>query len=165
MQLVVCSDAHGRDEVFPKLRFLHPHAQAYLHCGDAETDEERLDGFVNVQGNNDPYGQYPNHVLLDLGGLRVYMQHGDRIPYMSMTDFFLQKAKDENCQLFIYGHTHIFNVVRKDGIVLVNPGSIYHNRDGSAPSYALITIENGDIDVKRMELPRESNPKKKHNWF
>ena len=53
MQIVVISDTHGRNEVFQELRLLHPQASAFLHCGDSETDEYALNGFVSVQGNND----------------------------------------------------------------------------------------------------------------
>lgn len=165
MQLVVVSDSHGRNEVFPKLRELYPNASAYLLLGDSETDEYSLDGFASVQGNNDAYGLFPPHLILDLDGVRIYMTHGDRIPRMGMIDRFLVKAKEENCQLFLFGHTHIYEVHQKDGVTILNPGSIQQNRDGSNPSYALVTLDHGSITVERKELPREHKPKKKGFWF
>ena len=43
--------------------------------------------------------------------------------------------------------------VREDGIRLINPGSCSHNRDGSPPSFGLLTFEDdGKIDLKRYNI-------------
>lgn len=163
MQIVVVSDSHGKNEVYAQLRALYPQASAYLCCGDSECDESFLDGFVSVQGNNDYSCHYPHHLILDIEGVRIYMQHGDRIPRLGMIDYFVKLAQAENCQLFLFGHTHIFEEVRKEGVVMVNPGSIYQNRDGSSPSYALITVQDQSIQVERKSLVLPKKDKKR--WF
>ncbi len=162
MQIVVVSDAHGRNEVYRKLRELHPTADAYINCGDSECSEDLLDGFVSVQGNNDMYFDYPHRLIIELEGLRILVQHGDRISPMHLTDRLSEYAYAENCQLMLYGHTHIFHVEEKNGITLVNPGSIYYNRDYSLPSYALITYQNGKFTVERKAI---DEPKEKKKGF
>lgn len=163
MQIVVVSDSHGRNEVFAKIRQLHPNASAYLCCGDTECDDVFLDGFVTVLGNNDYGKAYPHHLIIDLGEIRIYMTHGDRIPRLGMMERFAATAKAENCALFLFGHTHIFEVVEEEGVTIVNPGSIYHNRDGSLASYALITVEDGRIEVERKAIDEPRKAKK--SWF
>jgi putative phosphoesterase len=154
MQIVVVSDTHGRNEVFQELRFRHPQASAFLHCGDSETDEVNLDGFVSVQGNNDYYTNYPMEITLELEGVRVFMTHGQYLRHHNRIESLVAKAKENECRLVLYGHTHVFNVQEEDGVVLVNPGSLNHQRDGSSPSYALITLNKGKIKVERIDYPR-----------
>lgn len=160
MQIVVVSDAHGRNEVYSKLRELHPNANAYINCGDSECSEDFLDGFVSVQGNNDLYGNYPQRLIIELEGLRILVQHGDRIPPMHITERLSEYAYAENCQLVLYGHSHIYHVEEKNGITLVNPGSIFHNRDYTLPSYALITFENNTFKVERLAIDEAKEKKK-----
>jgi uncharacterized protein len=154
MQIVVVSDTHGRNEVFQELRLRHPQASAFLHCGDSETDEYAIDGFVSVQGNNDYYTSYPAELILNLEGIRVFMTHSQHLRYNSRVESLLLKAKEYDCKLVLYGHTHVFDVQVIDGVTLVNPGSLNHNRDGSAPSYALVTVSLGKITVQRNDYPR-----------
>ena len=57
------------------------------------------------------------------------------------------------CDVVFFGHTHRFTDVREDGIRLINPGSCSHNRDGSPPSFGLLTFEDdGKIDLKRYNI-------------
>lgn len=154
MQIVVVSDTHGRNEVFQELRERHPEASAFLHCGDSETDEYALDGFVSVQGNNDYYSSHPMEIILDLEGTRVFMTHGQYFRHFNRIETLVSKAKEHDCTLVLHGHTHVFDVQKVDGITLVNPGSLYHSRDGSLPSYALITIHQGQLEIKRIDYPR-----------
>lgn len=154
MQIVVVSDTHGRNEVFQELRERHPQASAFLHCGDSETDEFALDGFVSVQGNNDYYSSHPNEVILNLDGTRLYMTHSQYLRHFNRIESLVAKAKEHDCTLVLYGHTHVFDVQTVEGITLVNPGSLYHNRDGSLPSYALVTINKNHCEVQRIDYPR-----------
>lgn len=154
MQIVVVSDTHGRDEVFQELRLRHPQASAFLHCGDSETDPFNLDGFVSVQGNNDYYANYPLERVLELEGVRVYMTHSQYLRHHNRIESLVAKAKENDCTLVLYGHTHVFDVQEIDGITLVNPGSLNHQRDMSVLSYGLITINKGKIKVERIDYPR-----------
>jgi len=162
MYCVIVSDSHGRNEVFKQLREMYPTASAYLHCGDSECPSTELDGFVSIQGNNDLYYDYPKQIILDLDGVRVLLIHGHQYPMYSVVEKLIVKAREEDCKLVLYGHTHIYKVTRFEDLVLVNPGSIHYNRDASEPSYAIVTIENGKIEVERKTLPREHKPRK---WF
>lgn len=159
MEIVVVSDSHGKNEVFSKLRELHPHADAYISCGDTECDPSFLDGFVSVLGNNDRNYDYPKRLILEIKGLRILVQHGDRIPPMILEERLFEYARAEACNLMCFGHTHMFYKNVRDGITLLNPGSIYYNRDGSTPSYALVSFENNQIKVERKTLA-ESEVKK-----
>lgn len=160
MQIICVSDSHGRNEVFSILREKHPLANAYICCGDTESSPEYLDGFVSVQGNNDMYYDYPKRLVIELEGLRILVMHGDRIPPMQLSERLSEYAIAEDCQLMCFGHSHIFSVEEKNGVTLVNPGSIYHNRDFTLPSYAIITYENGLFSIERGAIDEVKEKKK-----
>jgi uncharacterized protein len=155
MQIVLVSDTHGRNEVFAQLRERHPMANAYLHAGDSETDPVNLDGFASVQGNNDYYSAHPEQLVLDLGGLKVLMVHSHQYHAANRIAGLVSRAKKYGASMVFYGHTHVFHVETVEGITLVNPGSLWRNRDFSVESYALITVTEQDISIQRIDYPRE----------
>jgi putative phosphoesterase len=154
MQIVLVSDTHGRNEVFAQLRERHPVANAYLHAGDSETDPINLDGFASVQGNNDYYSAHPEQLVLDLGGVRVLMVHSHQYHAANRLQGLVSRAKKYGASLVFYGHTHVFHVETVDGVTLINPGSLWRNRDFTPESYALITLSGTEIDVQRIDFPR-----------
>lgn len=154
MQIVLVSDTHGRNEVFAQLRERHPVANAYLHAGDSETDPLNLDGFASVQGNNDYYSSHPEQLVLDLGGVKILMVHSHQYNASNRLAGLVSRAKKYGATLVFYGHTHVFHVEEVDGITLVNPGSLWRNRDFTPESYALITISEVEIDIQRIDFPR-----------
>jgi uncharacterized protein len=156
MQIVLVSDTHGRNEVFAQLRERHPLANAYLHAGDSETDPMNLDGFASVQGNNDYYSTHPEQVVLDLGGVKVLMVHSHQYHASNRIPGLIARAKKAGATWVFYGHTHIFRVDQVDGITLVNPGSLWRNRDFTPESYALITLSDTTGEVQRINFPRQS---------
>ncbi len=159
MQIVLVSDTHGRNEVFAQLRERHPLANAYLHAGDSETDPINLDGFASVQGNNDYYSSHPDQLVLDLGGVRVLMVHSHQYHNANRIPGLVARAKKAGAKLVFYGHTHIYSVTTVDGITLVNPGSLWRNRDFTPESYALITVFDEQIEIERINYPRTPSVK------
>ena len=87
---------------------------------DAEIDDMVLDF---------PVGSAHNIILLD--GRRILMSHGhiygpEHLPKMSEGDVFLS------------GHTHIPTADVKDGIYLLNPGSVSLPKGGHPATYAIL---------------------------
>lgn len=154
MQIVLVSDTHGRNEVFAVLRERHPLANAYLHAGDSETDPINLDGFASVQGNNDYYSAHPEQLVLDLGEIRVLMVHSHQYHASNRIQGLVSRAQKYGAKLVFYGHTHVYSVSTVNGITLINPGSLWRNRDFTPESYALITVTEKSIDIERINFPR-----------
>lgn len=161
-QLIVISDSHGRNDVFDKLQQQYPQATAYLHCGDSECDQASLGPFISVQGNNDLYLDHPIERRLEIEGIKILIIHSHQYPIIQALERLKDKCHREAIDLCLYGHSHIFKVTRTDQCVLVNPGSIHYNRDGSEPSYAVINIDQKQIDVERHTMPHD---KHKRSWF
>ncbi|MCF0116083.1 MAG: metallophosphoesterase family protein [Erysipelotrichaceae bacterium] len=153
MKIVVVSDNHGRREPIEDIYNKHyKEAYCFIHCGDSELPNSAMDGYVVVQGNNDYYGSYPEARVVELGKHKALIIHGHRQMVYRDLSVLMYRAERNDCDLVFYGHTHIFSFVQEEGMTLLNPGSLYHNRDGTHPCYAILTIddETDEITVERI---------------
>ena len=55
---------------------------------------------------------------------------------------------DSLCDIVCFGHTHVAYLDQVDGITLLNPGSLSHSRDGKPCSYAILDINEDDVQVE-----------------
>lgn len=153
MKIGVLSDTHGllRPEVLDALAG----CEAILHGGDINR-QEILDGLSGiapvyvVRGNNDK--AWAEHIPLfldfELAGLRVYMTH---------------KKKDLPADLgaydlVVYGHSHKYETSRAGGTLLLNPGSCGPRRFNQAITLAVLEVSDGDISVRRVDIPHAGKP-------
>ena len=72
----------------------------------------------------------------------IYMSHGhiynpDNLPPMPRGSVFL------------YGHTHLLSIERRDGILCLNPGSVSLPKGGNPKTYA--TYDGGVFEIKTFE--------------
>ncbi len=148
MDILVLSDSHGA--VAPMVRAVElAIPDLILHLGDCWRDGERLrDRFPDipleqVPGNCDFLSDAPTEQLLVLGGKRILMCHGHT--YRVKTSLLLAgfAAGGQQLDLFLFGHTHRPLVDRRGRTLFLNPGSI---GDAVRPSYATVTIRDGQLD-------------------
>ena len=147
MKIVVVSDSHGFNQRLDEVLSLQSDAQLYIHCGDIEADRTLYPMFQTVLGNNDYFCDYPDHLILEEQGHRILVMHGNQFPYMKRVERMAVYAKQEGCDIFCYGHTHIAAIEQMEGILLLNPGSVWRSRDGRGPSYAVIELEEDKIQA------------------
>lgn len=147
-EFIVCSDNHGRIPVLQKIREKYANIPTKIHCGDIELPNAYMEGFYAVSGNNDFFYHYPDHLIVELDDLRIYVTHGDEY-FRDRKEKLRKKAINNHCQVICYGHTHIFDVEEMDGVLLINPGSLSYNRDGSDPSYVYVKYENGEFELEK----------------
>ena len=158
IRVILVSDNHGQEEPLQDVRAAYPHADFYLHCGDSEMPRQMLDGFACVRGNNDYYDEYPMMLTLDIGTHRFLMVHGHRNLWFMDPTPLAALARQQHCDVACFGHTHVYYDETVDGIRLLNPGSIWRNRDGSIPSFMDITISDGRIHVQRINYRIGADP-------
>jgi uncharacterized protein len=129
-----------------------------LHAGDVTAasvlDELReLAPVLAVHGNMDEpalRATLPERLVAEVAGARIGMVHdaGPRIGRAGrLADAFA------GCEAVVYGHTHVPEVSRHDGLWILNPGSPTERR--SAPSRSLIVLETGadGLQPRLVELP------------
>ncbi|MBR3357046.1 MAG: metallophosphoesterase [Solobacterium sp.] len=149
IRIVLISDNHLLKDCIGVIRDMYPDADYFFHCGDSEMPRYLLDGYACVQGNNDFYGEYPLNLTLEIGKHRFLLTHGHRDMLYGRYDMLVHKAEKLGCDVVCFGHTHRYFDETLDGVRLLNPGSVWHNRDGSEPSYMLLTLRGSEILVER----------------
>lgn len=149
MKIIVASDNHGNFNAIRKILIDNPNADYYWHLGDSCFDDlTLLRPFISINGNNDYNSSLPNQRIIELGNFRFLLIHGHRQLSPDM-EYFVKYAKEANCNIVLYGHTHIFDNRIIEGIHFINPGSCSFNRDGDEPTYCLIEINNNELNVTK----------------
>lgn len=149
MKWIVVSDSHGHTDRLEKIKAENKDAKGFIHCGDYEDDDLTLNGFICVRGNNDYYTSSPIERIVELNDhYKAYVTHSHLVYVFERENSLVQKAKEKGCNIVLFGHTHIPTLRQIDGIYLVNPGSLYYNRNGSHISYCEIELEADQIKIR-----------------
>lgn len=154
MKIGVLSDTHGllRQQVVDHLSG----CDAILHGGDINNQGilltlQSIAPVYVVRGNNDK--EWAEHIppFLDftLGTLRVYMTHRKRDLPADLTPY----------DLVVYGHSHRYEQQALGGTLLLNPGSCGPRRFNQAITLAMLAVENGRIDVTRIDIDHQNTPR------
>lgn len=80
--------------------------------------------------------------FFEIGGRCIYCSHGhiyheNHLPPLKEGD------------IFMHGHTHVPQAKEKDGITILNPGSVSIPKGGNPPTYAV--LEDGIFTIKNFE--------------
>ena len=158
MLLAVFSDSHGRPEGMRRaVESRRPDHVVFL--GDGVRDAEGVMRafptipFILLRGNCDVSATgVDESILFRLSGVQIFAAHGHRHGVKMDRDAFANSVCCSGSQLGLYGHTHRARIERRDGVTLMNPGSV---GDMVYPTYGLVTIENGSFQCRIVELPRK----------
>lgn len=146
MRILVLSDSHGNVDNMRRA-VLTAKAEMILHLGDCWADAVKLGAIFpdlpleQVAGNCDYRPGAPLEKILDIGGKRVLICHGHAY---GVKDGLLNAgyaAEEKRADVFLFGHTHRRFLEKRGDTLFMNPGSI---GDWRSPSFATLTIENGE---------------------
>lgn len=147
------SDTHGL--VRPEVHTALAGVDRILHAGDVGDDgildELALIAPVEaVYGNTDAPGRprLAGSLERTIGGVRIHVSHGHEVGSPTPAKLLMRYAAD----VIVYGHTHRQLIARVDERLVVNPGAAGPRRFDLVPSVAILTIENGVVDVRLVEL-------------
>lgn len=161
MKIIIMSDSHGRTSILDLIPYYHTDADFYIHCGDlgGGCSPEDYDQFIFVEGNCDYFMDTPGVRVVELNDQhKMLVLHSHQCPgyppeARKMT--LVKWAKELDCDIVCYGHTHVSDIEEKDGILLINPGSVSRPRDGKECSYCILTID--ESNKLKPEILFESN--------
>lgn len=158
MKIIVASDSHGRYENLEKAFLTDRKADMFIFLGDGERDldlfrEMHTDIPVTaVVGNCDMCSMEKDVKILRCHGKNVMATHGHRFCVKYGMDSIIEYAKRNDVDIILYGHTHARHCEYKDGMYIVNPGSVSSPSDGNKPSFAVIDISDGGVLVNIVDL-------------
>ena len=170
MRVAVISDTHHNPNRAADVLDLIAPFDVLIHAGDGTDDLAALSHSgkfktVGVTGNEDPGGDYPPEITLELGGVRCHVTHGhqfDLNPYSprdmweKSTETLAERGRSLDARLVIFGHTHRPHLAERNGVVLMNPGDLYPMAPRSHAGLILIEPDHFEISISRYDRKNRS---------
>ncbi len=154
MKIIALSDSNGHLRPLHLLRQAYPDADLFLHLGNHGLAPRDTEGYVCVAGNIEKDDDvYPVYRVMELGSHKAFIAHGNTFFNSNNPDYkaIIDVAKNMGCDICIFGHARIYLDETVDGIRLLNPGSVFKNRDNTPPCYMVIEIDENGVNAKRMD--------------
>ena len=152
--ILILSDIHGGVRRATEAVKTHPECKTVIFLGDGARHIDTLDrhnpeaAFVSVRGNCDTFldGVEETEIVLDICSYRIFICHGHTRFVKSGRGALLNAAKEKNCDIALYGHTHIAaeEYDSESGIYMFNPGSIGEARDGRY-TYGILSLDEKSV--------------------
>ncbi|MBR3056552.1 MAG: YfcE family phosphodiesterase [Clostridiales bacterium] len=155
---LVCSDIHEREDI---LRYVVMHESpldGVIVAGDLQMETHDIENLVRannrrcdiymVCGNCDRYtftaAQLPPILAFPISEThRVFLTHGHLFPGRGDHTLMGETARQKNCDIVIYGHTHRAVDTTENGIRFINGGALMRG------GYAILTVgDDESVDVK-----------------
>ena len=148
----VVADTHGNIRLLSKAVREMGAVDVLIHLGDFAADIGRISAdskparTMAVRGNGDYDHSFSDEMSVEIDGRRFFITHGNRYdPYFSF-DSMMEKAFMEECDVLLFGHTHVPVNTRRNDILIFNPGHMHPGaREGS---YGILEIDSGRIGAE-----------------
>ena len=158
MKILVLSDSHRNVEILTEvLGAVSKDISCVFFLGDCYEDIMPAKDihahivFYAVRGNCDFGFGNPDEGFVTISGANILFCHGHKYGVKHSLDRLLEAGIDREADVCLYGHTHCPEIMRKNGVLLFNPGSISFPKHSPNPSYGILTIENGLISASVIE--------------
>ena len=146
MRIVVFSDSHRHTAEMETVLKRQKNSEVVLFLGDGNSDMELLSprfpekAFFRVAGNCDLSCELPLCQTVALEGHRIYMTHGHHEQVKFDLTRLIGAAKENHCDIAVFGHTHEAMTAYRDEIYLLNPGTIGNFHFTNGKTYGIIDI-------------------------
>lgn len=155
MKILVVSDTHGRDRELETAVEREEPFDKLIHCGDVEGREIFIEALADcpcciVAGNNDFFCNLPREQEITIGGKKALVTHGHYYGVSIDLSGIADEARSRGCEIAFFGHTHKPVVAQKNGVLVINPGSLaYPRQSGRKSSYVILNTDiRGNIDAQ-----------------
>ena len=147
--IAIMSDSHSRMPMSERFLRVLDECDYIIHLGDGLSDIDFLvksypSKSVYVYGNNDGGGDDKTIVI---EGVELYLTHGSRHAVKYDLQPLIDTVKKAGCRYALFGHTHVALIEEREGVTLINPGSI-----GYSGTYCYMTIAGKKAYSKIVQL-------------
>ena len=148
MKIGIVSDTHNNLEAVERVVALADDVKLWFHAGDCVPDAQYLEqitdtGVAKVMGNSDFFSDdAPNAMVVEAAGHKIFLTHGHSFGVRFGVDTLIETAEENDCDIAIYGHTHVAQVL-PGKVTVINPGSASRPRDDMRPSFAVAELTEG----------------------
>lgn len=147
MKVLIVSDTHKSHRNLEKIIEREQPFQMLIHLGDVEGGEDYIEAVVEcekhmIRGNNDFFSYLPAEEEFWIGKKKVFITHGHSY-YVSMeTEQIREEGAARNADIIMFGHTHRPYFEERDGITVLNPGSLsFPRQEGRRGSYMILETD------------------------
>lgn len=151
MKALILSDSHRDFKSIQAAIDANPDIVQIIHAGDVQRDvEDIMDVYPDIPcayvlGNNDfNVWDVPYERFFEFCGKKIFLTHGHNYSVKATPVRVIAEAKRRGADICIFGHTHS-RFLENNGMWVINPGAAYR-------SYAILTVDNGEITVEFKEL-------------
>ena len=152
--IIVFSDSHGNVDAVNKLRPKFLRSDKIVFLGDGRNDllgtaQEFNYKTYMVDGNCDGYGFSPE-VIFSVENYKILAVHGHRFYVKSGLDSIVSYAKEQGCNVVLFGHTHLPLITNVRGVTLINPGTLSYY--GTRTTYCTLEIDGDKFEARIEEI-------------
>ena len=146
---IVFSDVHGDLASLQKIEALTTQADGAFFAGDGYSMVEDLTDkeLYAVGGNCDIIGA--PEIVTEIDGVRILLTHGHKYGVKNSLLPLTLRAKELDCAVAIFGHTHQPFCSIENGVFLLNPGAC---SGWGRKTYATLMIDNGTANADVIEF-------------
>ncbi|RSK28064.1 metallophosphoesterase [Bacillus sp. HMF5848] len=154
MKLLITSDSHGWQKQLLDIKKNHEDVTDLIHCGDSElaADTDELVGYQVVRGNCDYDSGFPNDLITEFAGYKIYVTHGHLYNVKMSLQNLLYRAQETGAKIVCFGHSHIAGSEMIDNVLFINPGSIRLPRKRQEETYAILEVVANSVTVRFYQL-------------
>lgn len=138
-----------------KLKEALPAVAAFV-AGNGDGDQYRMS--LPVVGDAPEPGEapglsfmVPSRQIVQAAGYQILLVHGHRHSVDVSLEVLLNSAQAMNCDIAVFGHTHMPFAEEFTSILALNPGSLSRPRGRSKASFAVLALES-DSTVPSVEF-------------
>lgn len=154
-KVIIISDSHGNMDNVKKIFKKEKDVDMVIHLGDILSQDNLLKEICNcnviiVKGNCDYSTENRIFEVIDINGVKIFATHGHKYNVGYSIDSLYMAAKENECKVAMYGHTHVPDNSIYRGMYILNPGSVSKPRQLNCKStYAIMCIDDsGNIDIR-----------------
>lgn len=147
MRILVISDSHGKNDDVKQVIKQVGQIDMLIHLGDIERGPDYIRDLAGceahmIAGNNDYDIDLPASDSFMIGDKHVFITHGHRFYVGGGVEHLYQYAKENGYDIVMFGHTHVPYFERRDGVTILNPGSLsYPRQDGRKHTFTIIELD------------------------
>ena len=152
--IAVVSDSHGNRQALDSLDTVFSESDLIIHLGDTSSDGNYVLGkypgkTVVINGNCDFISVGEKEKVLNIEGVNIFACHGHAYSVRSTLSRLAARAKELECAVALYGHTHDAKESETDGVTLLNPGTLSRY---AGKSYLYLVVNNGKFTQKIVRI-------------
>lgn len=151
MKIAVISDTHKLiNKTLQTLKNMK-NLDLIIHLGDYVKDAREIEKAMNikticVRGNGDYLDKDVDlEKVLKIYGKKIFLTHGHNYDVKNGVSKLFYRAKELECDIVLFGHTHMSTLLEHEGILILNPGSPEEPSSVSKGSIGLLEISENDV--------------------